>query len=250
MMKSVLRMLLVTILLPLLGGCNIVVSEQPWFTGEQATGAPRLRPGVWVNAASPDCEFDEAAPFGSLPECAGPAMVLADGTYAGLPKPEKRDRPGFAMTDPRTWDQIRHVLVAGEPMIDQLSAKDAFRNEDDDDADENGPMKSGFIYLAVEPSSFDPEGRILAVQIWLVQCGPIERGTLSVASGAKRSTEAKAENLFPVTRKPFKGLKMVDDVCMATSELALRNAASKSKSIATGEQDGVTRRRWLRDNLN
>lgn len=249
-MKSVIRILMLAFLLPVLGGCNIVVSEQPWFTAEQAAGAPRLRPGLWVNAASPDCEFDEGASFESLPECAGPAMVLTDGTYAGLPKPERRDRPGFVMTDPRTWDQIRHVLVSGEPMIDQLVAEDAFRNDDDDNPAVSVPKKSGFIYLGVEPSSFDPEGRIVAMQLWLVQCGPIKRAKSPLAPGAKRSGEVREESLFPVTKKPFKGLKMVDQVCMATSELALRNAALKSKSIVIGEQDGVTRRRWLRDNLN
>ena len=64
------RMLFVLAAALMLGGCNMVYAEQPLFTAADATGAPTLRPGSRMTAASPRTSSSPAARGSTWRRCA------------------------------------------------------------------------------------------------------------------------------------------------------------------------------------
>lgn len=98
-----------------LSACNMVVSDTPWFA--EASG-PQFKDGLWANLRSPDCAVDPAAAIDAWPACASP-MLVEGNSYAG--PPSGRDpATAAARNDPAKWERLPHVLVAGDPQIDQI----------------------------------------------------------------------------------------------------------------------------------
>jgi hypothetical protein len=193
----------------MLGGCNLVYSEHPLFTWQDATGAPALRPGVWLELDA-KCRFDETAPTTRWPKCAEWVLVGPD---------QVRGPEG----DPPVWRAFDYVLAAGEPRVLQVALPN-----------EATPAPLPYVYLGLEALRLDAEGRIVQYQAWNVQCGPPPPD----APGAPHPS---------LTKSPLPGLKPAPDAehqdnCLADSVQAVRWAARAS----AGWGDPRTWR-WVRD---
>lgn len=206
---------------------NRVVSEKPWFDAAQAA-ASTLRDGVW-RAEDAACKVVETEPAEQWPACASWSYVRP-GQFVGLDsnKGGKSEQPSYE------WSPIDHVLVAGEPMIDQLkgcaltekaqAAVDAGREPEASDPD----ALTDYCYAAIKPISRDERGQIVRVETWPVLCGPW------------------GEDHSKVTRNPWPGLTVVKDNCTAADEASLREAARRSYEVAR-ESGDVQIRHWVRD---
>lgn len=131
----------------LLGGCeNLVVSEKPWFTAEEAVGAQVVRPGWWMEDA-PECRVDLETSSTAWPDCA--KIMLVPAEWKGV-----------------LWagDGTEHMLVGGDPMIAQYEFQTS----------ENAavPSQHGYFYFGVAALKRDSEGRALVLRYWPTLCGP------------------------------------------------------------------------------
>jgi hypothetical protein len=99
----------------LLGCSNRVVSDEPWFTYDDAH-APRLRPGLWIDRSA-NCRVDESQPSERWPACAHDFVVrehdVLDLNWIETSR-GARDRS-------YEWSSTAYVLAAGDPVIQQVS---------------------------------------------------------------------------------------------------------------------------------
>jgi hypothetical protein len=159
----------------LLAGCNVVVSEKPWFAANGAASTPRLREGVWLGSSiySTPCVVDERRPIDTWPDCARPTLVQKFG-LVGLSKDKGRWR--------RT--AYRYVLADGQPFILQVGAS------------QNG--KTGYVYDWVRVTGLDDQGRVIAFTAGPVFCaGPATSGgSTSLQPGlVKQDTDCTASSV-------------------------------------------------------
>ena len=212
-----------------LSGCNMVISDEPWFT---EPGPVQQKTGLWVMLEKADCPVSATTSLAAMPDCASPILII-DGAYSG--PPNDRSLPDAVRYDPAKWDRIDHVLTDGTPMVDQLRF----------DATKPNPGapppvfkdKLTYLYLAVKPTGFDAEGRIISAKRWPVMCGPLTRGEKD-ASGGPRF----------VTARPYAGMSVVHDMaCNAADVAALREAAVTSEVSAPLAVYQIMESRWLRD---
>lgn len=203
----------------LLIGCNMVVSDRPWFSETDAAGAPALRDGLWVMLEDADCRFDDSLPADQWPECAGALTVEGNRLTS-----REWDQPEAG--GPRTLsstDRAEIVLAAGNPRIMQFRSLGK--------AGDNGKEDSGWFYVGIRPTAQDASGRITAFNRWLVQCGP------PPPPGGRY-----------VTRHPFRGLTVMGSDCTATSLAALRNAAARSERLRNSKgQIDTPPAHWVRE---
>lgn len=229
-MHSAARMVLTVCAAVSLSGCNMVVSERPWFA---APSGPQLKEGIWAMLDTADCVVDPAAALPDWPDCARPVLVRG-GEYLG-PAADDEALPPAERLDPARWDKIGHVLADGTPQVDQIASTRPVAAA--------GPPVDGvsegklfYIYTAVQPTGTDGEGRITALRRWPVLCGP----------KPARKAGAGGRSRF-VTDKPFKGLRIKGDACTAKDIAALRRAAASSERFAEGDGFSIVISRWVRD---
>ena len=194
-----------------LGGCNMVVSDTPWFTTADEAGGPRLREGLWAGPPDAGCTFKESDPADQWPKCAN-GILLKDHRMTPLGK------QGASAT----MNIGAYVLAAGPPPIWQMRLTPS-------DALPMGGDLPQYIYLGFAPTKTDPDGRVTGFSSWLVQCGPLS------------GTGDKAET---VTHAPFPGLVVGKVNCTAKARADLLNAARLSKDLPS-QDNGETR--WVRD---
>lgn len=199
----------------MLGGCNVVVTEQPLFSARDEAGAPPMKPGLWRMDADEACDFDPAKPLADWPECASGA-VFAPGVISGHDKKDGKD----------VRIEAPFILAAGDPRVGQLRLVD-------EDIEGHGKANPPYGYVAVKPTKLD-HGAIVEVTYWLVLCGP------PPPPNAKTRSQKPALG----TLHPLPGMKMKpgDAVCTTDSQAALRGAAAASR--AWGEKP--KRARWIR----
>lgn len=225
-----------------LAGCNLVLSEQPWFTARD--DAPRLRPGLWAFVKSPTCKFDPASAVTEWPECAGP--VLVRGSELVSPQDaSKADDPAARksrLADVKNWQATTPVFAAGDPMIWQLHPE-AKAGDGGDASTPLGEVKVPYVYLASRVTMRGPQGQMQTLRLWPVFCGPppLKR------SGKTHSLDALADESF--TDRPFPGLKRHDPGCVAASEAALREAAVRSEAVAAANGVPPLEIRWVRETV-
>ncbi len=192
----------------LLAGCNMVVSDEPVLSS--APDGPAMKAGLWVDDSKEDCRFDPAQRPEQWPECADPAIVTEDGRFYTY------DR------DERSWRGIELVLAPGEPTVVQVQIPGELT-----DLEPNSPK---FVYLALNPTEFDAAGRMIAIEIWIIFCGPVDPSRAGSGYPAGVTTAA-----------PFAGLTMDEGFCRPRDLAALRNAARRS----VGLQDEKGAARWV-----
>ena len=229
-MNNTARTILVLVAGASLSGCNMVVSERPWF---EAPSGPQLKDGIWAMLDTEDCAVDPAIALPDWPDCARPVLVRG-GEYLG-PASGDDELPPVQRLDPARWDKIVHVLADGTPQIDQIASKRPVSASGPpvDGVDVDKPF---YIYTAVQPVATDGTGQITARRRWPVLCGP----------KPSRKAGMTGRSRF-VTDKPFKGLKIDGDSCTAKDLAALRRAAAGSEAIAGGDGYSIIISRWVRD---
>ncbi|MBD3729483.1 MAG: hypothetical protein IE933_07240 [Sphingomonadales bacterium] len=193
-----------------LAGCNMVVSDQPWF--ERNAASPVIKSGIWGAADKEDCTFDSSAPLSEWPECSEPAIIDAQGNF------NSRDKTSG------DWRSITAVVGGGDPMILQFALPQEMVSQ--------APGAPSYLYFALRPLARDADGRITDMRIWSVMCGPL-------AEGAEQSGDPKAM----VTKQPFAGLTLKDGNCQAKDIPALTGAAARSEAL----QDKTGHGHWIRD---
>ena len=125
------------------------------------------------------------------------------------------------------------LLVAnGDHLIVQAHARDALGerapSQADTAADQQEPQ--GYLYGALRLIEHDGDGKVIAMESWPVQCGPLPEEDPSTLMGGN------------VTDRPFAGLTVVDDNCLAESADAVRSAATLSEVLRP-----LNRMRWVRE---
>lgn len=209
------RILLGLCVVLLLGGCNLVTTDQPLFFASPAPDAPKLRNGLWVidDADKDDCRYDARKPVTRWPDCAD-WMLVRDGEILGYDPPGKGDRVGVG-----EWTSMPFVLSAGEPMVLQI--------------DGSSDGKPAFQFFGIEATAGEPT-RLTTIKTWPVLCGP------PPPDGAM--TDGKRRY---VTLEPLPGLTVTGDSgCTTTEASAVRNAAAWSRG-QSGEEGGGAH--WIRD---
>ena len=131
-------------LLPLLGACNMVISETPMF-GEKDAASLSPRPGIWL-AEDPECPLDATLPEAKWPKCAMWLVVSGSGEAALVDGKGQRQ-------------EARYIIAKGAPPIVQVLWRD--------EAKEDG--KTFYVFLGLEPNILD--GEFLAATTWEVKCG-------------------------------------------------------------------------------
>jgi hypothetical protein len=226
------RFLLLICSLSLLSGCNLVVSEKPWFSEKDAVGVPPLRDGLWASFGAGSCEFDSSRPVADWPQCAQPLLVRS-GQY--LYAQETQEDAAATSPGPVQWQPIGHLLVAGDPLIDQFDNPVPQSSRDD--------RQFGHFYRGVRIAKTGDDGRIIEFVGWPVVCGPLRSGE------SKKHSKARAEASVSdnVTDKPFPGLTVNLNNCLAADQAVLRKAAVLSESVSRANGTALTVSRWVRD---
>ena len=144
---SVARRIFVICLLPSLGACNMLISETAMFSDDdRAQVLPQ--DGIWLSKDK-DCEVDGGMPESYWPECALWVVVRGAGTDILL-------MDGKGQSESIGW-----LLAAGDPIILQGRWIDTAKP----------PHRSVYGFYGIDPLKIGPDGRLLAVSVWPVECG-------------------------------------------------------------------------------
>jgi hypothetical protein len=217
------RWLAMLVSLLVLSGCNLVTSEQPWFGTDASRDAPRLRNGLWVFLAEPaKCRVDFNQAAYDWDDCADP-IVVRDNEWLELQWEQSVEGSGRRREFVGS-KSIPALLAGGEPAVLQLFQAG------------NGEARSRYYYTGVRPTATDQAGGVTALSLWLVQCGPLNEQAM-VDGGLESDT---------VSTKPFPGLIVSGDGCIAESVGALRNAARKSEELPQRRGGASSQMRWVR----
>ena len=244
-MNHALRVVVLAAILLGLSGCNVVVSEEPWFTAADAAPAPVLRDGLWLSA-EPDCRFDEAKPAEQWPDCADATFVRGEERWSMRWKDtDKRGRhrrtfAGWASDNPLG----EGLFVAnGDHLIVQFRSEGTSDVPPDTAAEGAGEAESpAYMYAAIRPAQHDEKGKATVLETWGVQCGPLPEPNPSPRRKGRSRHDEPEQATASVTDRPFPGLTVVDNNCIAESAEALRRAAVLSEAL--GNQ---SKTRWVRE---
>lgn len=192
---SVARRIFVICLLPSLGACNMLISETAMFSDDdRAQVLPQ--DGIWLSKDK-DCEVDGGMPESYWPECALWVVVRGAGTDILL-------MDGKGQSESIGW-----LLAAGDPIILQGRWIDTAKP----------PHRSVYGFYGIDPLKIGPDGRLLAVSVWPVECG----------------TQSNANDQI----EPFPGIR---PDCHVPSKDAIRAAARLSR-----RPDQISQWQWLRN---
>jgi hypothetical protein len=196
------------LLILLLGGCGLAVSDKPMFTDADAKGAPPLENGVWLmpnkdeNDEAQPCAVDVAQPVSTWPKCVDWALYR-DGQWF-----ERDGETGIA-----TKPMAASVLITGgDVAIVQVRFDDP-----DGDAASSGEAPSPPIYFfaAFADKPVAADAKLRTVKLWVVACGIHKPNTAGTDEDA------------PEELVRFAGF---DEDCRPDSVEALRAAARMSRT--------------------
>lgn len=202
------------LLILLLGGCGVAVSDKPMLDAADTTGAPQLEEGVWLMPAPDEekhCPVDTARPVSKWPKCANWA-VYRDGRWF------ERDGDTGIATKPVHGSV---VVAGGDVAIVQIEYRDP-----DDVADE-----APTYFFAAFDNKPAPTAKLRSVKLWIVMCGTYRH----------RNAAAEDESDEALVRYPG-----FDDECRPASTRILRDAADASRSAGTK----MAQLRWVRATLD
>lgn len=191
-------------------GCNIVMTRTPLFTAADDVHV-KFRDGVWL-MDRPDCRVNEKASTATWPDCAAWG-VRRDGAVFSFDRKTRVWKPEMSDADA--------LVAAGDPLILQGRIH------------QTDSPETLYFYAGLNIKAKDPQGRITAYDLWLVQCGPPPPQTPNAPHRSR-------------TEHPFAGLVMDPDDgsnCTTADPAALRAAARASKAFAESGGGG----HWVRD---
>lgn len=199
------------LLILMLGGCGMAVSEKPMFTAADTAGAPILADGVWLMKDDPACRVDAALPVSRWPACAS-WVEHRDGQWS--------EPSGGTMPTVKPLENDI-LFVGGTIGLMQVGFKDGGTEWD-------GPT---YMFMAFDnPAGGD---KLKSIALWPVMCG-----TMIDYKGA-----AEQRNAMPVVKQRFAGF---DEKCRPASQDALRAAAAPSRP----HPSKLLRFRWVRERLD
>ncbi|UKK85487.1 hypothetical protein L7H23_05100 [Sphingopyxis sp. BSN-002] len=197
------------LLILLLGGCGMAVSEKPMFAEADAAGAPTPADGIWLIRDKADCRFDEAEPMARWPACASWA--------------EYRDGRWFEPVGGRgpTMKPLESdiLLVGGKVALMQIRYAEGI------DGTGKDPV---YFFMAFDNPAGDR--KLKSIALWPVMCG----------TKIDYKTAAEERSPEPVVKKRYPGF---DEKCRPASQKALRSAASASRP----EPSKLLRLEWMRE---
>lgn len=199
------------VLILLLGGCGLAVSEKPMFAATDTVGAPRFADGIWLLKDDAECRFDAAEPMSRWPDCAYWAEYR-DGRWS-----EPVDKEGLVMK-PLENDIL---LVGGKIALMQIGFEA-------DSSEWDGPT---FLFMAFDNRA--KGGKLKSLALWPVMCGTM----------VDYKDAAERRDPMPAVKQRYPGF---DEKCRPESQAALRAAASASRP----DRSKLTHLQWLRERLD
>lgn len=139
------RRFMLACLLPLLGACNMAISETPLF-GDPDKASFTPHDGLWLSEDA-ECRFDSSLLELQWPNCAIWAVVDGSNGKMLIRNGKGEDQ------------QARFVIAKGEPLIVQVLWRD--------DAKEDG--KTFYVFFGLEPTGTNKSSTTAAT--WEVKCG-------------------------------------------------------------------------------
>lgn len=211
--------LLAVLALPLLGACNQVYSRQPLVSEAHEGGDPEFRPGLWsLSGVNESCVFDVRKRTRDWPDCAVAIEF-------------RRGQMFLTSGHDRLLAQTQR-LVEGSPILLQAHWQTAVLADPraPEPKDTDNPFY-GWTYYAITPTRMDGEGHIREATVVQALCGPLPTAPLRIGQQPPK-----------VTDKPYAGLQVVRDNCVAKDLDAVK------RSLALSETLGEPRQlKWVRD---
>jgi hypothetical protein len=159
------RFLLLAFSLPLLGGCNIALSNKLLFSPDQRSSTLVLEDGLWASVES-NCPIDFTKPKEDWPGCAEWAVVQ-----------------GNRIVEPQSDAQDIFMIDGAPPLIQ---------------GDDSNKQRKIYAFLGFKPTSLSPSGRIVALDMWPIPCGTFEEGSAKVRPFPGFNDECYAETIEAV----------------------------------------------------
>lgn len=191
----------------LLAGCNMVVSERPWFSSADAENAAKLKPGLWA--------LSKCDPGNAL-HC---TTLTIEVTGSELRRHEPNDLPAEATRQDALLEKTRvnYLVIPGDPIIIQVQmrAPPELQRE---------PGANTTAYLGFAPTERDADGQVIAGAVWPLVCGPEPKpGDANYGLQDEQGS---------VTNHPLPGLTMADGfTCVANDRATLVRVARETKTM-------------------
>lgn len=213
--------LLLALALPAVCACNQVYTRTPLIGEAREQGDPELRPGLWSSAGYNDnCVFDIRKPLRDWPACAAGVEV-------------RRSQMFLVSGHDRALFQT-YRLIDGQPILMQLHlSAEVFKDARVPEPKDTDNPIYGWTYAAITPLRTDAAGRITQAEMVDAECGPLPAKT-DPSSGDKPAPN--------VTPRPFAGLTVIGNNCVAKDLDTVKNALAQSAKLKPPSS-----MRWIRD---
>ena len=211
------RLIPLLLVLPLLAACNQVYSRAPLVGERHEGGDPEFRPGLYsLSGVNEACDFDIRKRLRDWPDC-GVGVEFRRGQM-------------FLVSSHNRFEAQSQRFVDGEPIMLQAHWKTDILADPraPEPKDTDNPFY-GWTYYAVTPVRMDGEGHIREATVVQALCGP-----LPFTPPGRPAPK--------VTDRPYAGLKLQRDNCVATDLDTVKRALALSASL--GEPKTL---KWVRD---
>ena len=195
-----------------LTACNedLMTTKTPVLFAADGANLPSARGGVWADEG---CSADPAQDL--------PAWDCDDAFIVRRGGPAHPD--SAVSEDPAGMRAIR-MAVAPDFQIAQEGPGD--------------PGDDGFYrYFGIDRIRLDEQGRMVALQLWSLKCGPPPPDGSKTAGGKPRRQ----------TLEPYPGVEVEEGGCAAKGRSGLIAAASASRADPKGNHGGANGWRWVRE---